>query len=76
MEKVNHLLVGGLCLLLCMAVYARLSNVNTDLRPMDLDSLASLYRSAAPYALVTPVEFPVRTAVTPFSDESNLESLP
>ena len=71
MEKVNNLLVGGLCLLLCIAVYARLSSVNTNLRPMDLDSLASLYLSAAPYALVTPVESQVRTAVTPFSDEVN-----
>ena len=71
MEKVNKLLVGGLCLLLCLAVYSRLSSVNTNLRPMDLDSLASLYLSAASYALVTPVDFHVRTAVTPFSDEVN-----
>ena len=71
MERVSKLSVGGLCLLLCMVVYAGLSSVNTNLRQMDLDSLALLYTSAAPYALVTPVEFHVRTAVTPVSEVVN-----
>lgn len=71
MDTTKNLLVGVLCLLLCIVVVARLSDVNTNLRPMDLDSLAALYVSAAPHALVTPAESNVRTAVTPFSDEVN-----
>ncbi|MBI2288970.1 MAG: hypothetical protein HYU73_01275 [Betaproteobacteria bacterium] len=69
MERANKLLVGGVGLLLCLAVLARLSSVNTDVQSPDLDALASLYLSAAPYALVTPAGFHVRTAATPFSDE-------
>lgn len=69
MLRMNKLLLGGVGLLLCLAVSARLSSVNTDVQSPELDALASLYLSAAPYALVTPVGFPVRIAATPFSDE-------
>lgn len=69
MVKMNKLLVGGVGLLLCFAVFARLSSVDTDVRSPELDSLASLYLNAAPHALVTPVGFHVRTAVTTHSDE-------
>jgi len=69
MIRMNKVLVGGVGLLLCLAVFARLSSVNTDLRSPELESLASLYLSAAPYTLVTPVEFQVRFAVTSFSDD-------
>jgi hypothetical protein len=69
MVKVNKLLVGGVGLLLCLAVFARLSSVDTDVQSAELDLLASLYLSAAPHALVTPVGFQMRTTATTFSDE-------
>ena len=69
MMRMNKLLLGGAGLLLCLAVFARLSSVNTDVQSPELDALASLYLSAAPYALVTPAGFRVRTAATTFSDE-------
>ena len=69
MIRMNKLLVGGVGLLLCLAVFARISSVNTDVQSPELDSFASLYLSAAPYALVTPVGFHARTAATTFSDE-------
>ena len=43
--------------------------VNTNLRPRDLGSLAVLYVSAEPYALVTPAGSQDRNAVAPFPDE-------
>jgi len=69
MVRMNKLLVGGVGLLLCFAVFARLSSVNTEVQSPELDSLASLYLSAAPYSLVTPVGFHVRTVASTFSDE-------
>lgn len=69
MIRMNKLLLGGAGLLLCLAVFARLSSVNTDVQSPELDALASLYLSAAPHALVTPAGFPVRTAAATFSDE-------
>lgn len=76
MIRTNKVLVGGVGLLLCLAVFARLSSVNTDLRSPELESLASLYLSAAPHTLVTPVQFQVRFAVTPFSDDVDAQAAP
>lgn len=75
MVRMNKLLVGGAGVLLCLALSGRLSSVNTDVQSPEFDALASLYLSAAPYALVTPVEFHVRTAATTFSDE-NYDDVP
>ena len=55
--RMKKLLAGGVCLMLCTAVYAGLSNVQTNLQQADVDSLARLYVSAAPPALFTPVRF-------------------
>ena len=79
METKKKLLAGGLCLLLCAVVYARLSSVRTDLRQAEFDFLARLYVSAAPYALITPVKLHVRTAAVTFPDsdgEPALKSAP
>jgi len=70
MVRMNKLLVGGVGLLLCFAVFARLSSVNTEVQSPELDSLASLYLSAAPYSLVTPVGFHVRTVASTFQTKS------
>ncbi len=56
MANANKLLVGAGCLLLFLAVFFKPSHVNTELRPPELGALPSLYASAAPYALVTPIE--------------------
>ncbi len=71
MERASKLLVGGVCLLLCLGVFARLSSANVNFRPMDIGSLAILYLSATPYALVTPVDFRLRAAVAPSSGTNN-----
>lgn len=63
MEMKKKLLVGGLCLLLCAVVYARLPSARTDLWQAEFDFLARLYISAAPYALITPVKRHVRNSM-------------
>ena len=55
METMKKLFFAGLCLLLCTMVFSRLAGVRTGLRQADFDSIARLYVSAAPYALVTPL---------------------
>lgn len=75
METMKKLLVGGLCLLLGAVVYAGLSSVRTDLRQAEFDSLAHLYISAAPYALITPVKLHVRTAATTFRESDGTSTL-
>jgi hypothetical protein len=69
MDTIRKFLIGGLCLLLCTVVYARLSSVYPDLRQANVDSLARLCMSAAPYALITPVKPHVRTAVIRFAHD-------
>jgi hypothetical protein len=75
MKTMKNFLVGGLCLLACTMVYARLSNLHTDLRSQKIDSVARLYISASPYALVTPVSFQVQDAAAAMYPQESAASV-
>ena len=61
METMKKLFFAGLCLLLCTMVFSRLAGMRTEVWQADLDSVARMYASAAPYALVTPLNPPSAT---------------
>lgn len=53
MKTTQKLMAGGVGLLLCTGVYAGFSTINAELRQADFESVARLYFSADPRALVT-----------------------